>query len=84
MQRGETPLYKAVGEGFEEVVKILLEHGSDVNIQAEVLIYFSFDNILIIVNDFVLFFFLTKHFFLCSSLDILLFSSLLPKVSKKL
>ena len=35
-----TALHSAAWNGFEEIVKILIEHGSDVNIQDKVLIFF--------------------------------------------
>ena len=38
-----TPLHLAADKGFEEIVKILLEHGSNIDLQNQVLIFsFSF------------------------------------------
>ena len=40
VQNEQTALHKAASKGFEEVVKILIEHGSNVNLQDRVLILF--------------------------------------------
>ena len=38
-QQGRTPLHWAAYIGFEESVKILVEHGSNINLQDQVLIF---------------------------------------------
>ena len=35
-----TPLHYAAGEGFKEIVKVLIEHGSEIDLQNKVLIFF--------------------------------------------
>ena len=37
---GKTALHNAASNGFEEIVKILVEYGSNINIQTTVLIFF--------------------------------------------
>ena len=37
-----TALHKGAHKGFEQIVKILLEHGSNVNLQDQVFIFFFF------------------------------------------
>ena len=37
-----TALHRAVSDGSEEIVKILIEHGSNVDLQDQVLIFFFF------------------------------------------
>ena len=49
-QYGWTPLHFATLEGYEEIVKILIEHGSNVDLQEDV--------------DFLFFFYLFSHFWL--------------------
>ena len=41
-QGGNTPLHYAADEGFEEIMKILVEHGANIDLQNEVLIFFSY------------------------------------------
>ena len=42
LKYGKTALHIAAWEGFEEIVKILIEHRSNINIQDKVLIFFFF------------------------------------------
>ena len=42
VQYGMTTLHKAAEKGFEESVKLLIEHGSKVDLQDQVLIFFFF------------------------------------------
>ena len=42
LKRGDTALHTAAWKGFEQIVKILVEHGSNINIQNEVFIFFLF------------------------------------------
>ena len=37
-----TPLHLAVFKGYEEIVKFLIEHGSNVDLQDKVFVFFSF------------------------------------------
>ena len=39
---GWTALHLAADKGFEQIVKILVEHGSDVHLQTSVFIFFFF------------------------------------------
>ena len=57
LKDGWTALHFAACYGFEQIVKILVEHGSNVDLQEQVLIFFFFD------FDFDFFVFL--HFFIC-------------------
>ena len=43
LKRGMTALHFAAFRGFKEIVKILIEHGSNVDFQRNVLIFFFFD-----------------------------------------
>ena len=56
LKYGETALHRAAGGGFEQIVKILIEHGSNVHLQTSVLIFFSW---------FWFYFFVFSHFFIC-------------------
>ena len=40
LKNGETALHIAVWKGFEQIVKILVEHGSNVDLQNAVFIFF--------------------------------------------
>ena len=42
LKYGKTALHFAAYSGFEEILKILLKSGSDIDLQDEVLIFFSF------------------------------------------
>ena len=60
LKDGETALHFATWKGFEQIVKILVEHGSNIDIQTKVLIFFFF-----FFFDFDLNFFVFSHFFIC-------------------
>ena len=59
---GKTALHFAAEKGFEQIVKILVEHGSNLDLQTTVLIFFSF------------FFFFFFFFFLIFILSFVFFS----------
>ena len=75
---GWTPLHIAAENGFEEVVEILVEHGSNMNIQTKVLIFLF----LLSFKSIVRFAFFKKNSFL--RMAGLLFTLALSKVLKKL
>ena len=52
LKDGMTALHFAAGEGFEQIVKILIEHGSNVDLQDQVLIFFFISVVF-------------SHFFIC-------------------
>ena len=54
---GLTALHSAALSGFEQIVKILVEHGSNIHIQNEVFVFFFF--------DFDFYFFVFSCFFIC-------------------
>ena len=43
LKDGETALYLAADKGFEQIVKILVEHGSNLDLQINVFDFFFFD-----------------------------------------
>ena len=57
LKYGKTALHRAAFKGFEQIVKILVDHGSNVDLQKKVLISFFF--------DFHFEFFVFSHFFIC-------------------
>ena len=59
LKYGMTALHRAADRGFEQIVKILVEHGSNVHLQDKVFIFFFFD------FDFNFYFFIFSHFFIC-------------------
>ena len=59
LKNGETALYKAASNGFEQTVKILIEHGSNVNIGDKVFILFFF--LILFLIFFLTTFFLLKY-----------------------
>ena len=56
LKYGWTALYTAAVKGFEQIVKFLVEHGSNVDLQTKVFIFFFF---------LISFFFVFSHFFIC-------------------
>ena len=58
LKGGWTVLHLAAARGFEQIVKILVEHGSNVNLQTSVLIFFFLD-------FFIYLFICFSHFFIC-------------------
>ena len=60
---GEAVLHKAAEKGFEDIVKVLLEHGATVDIREQVLIFFFFFvNFSFSFYFFFYFFFFKKYF----------------------
>ena len=63
-----TSLHLAVSKSFEEIVKILIKHGSNVNLQDQVLILFFFFYLIfvlffVVVLSYLLLFFFKKLLF---------------------
>ena len=61
LKYGKTALHYATWRGFEQIVKILVEHGSNLDLQDPVFIFFFF----FFDFHFDFYFFVFSHFFIC-------------------
>ena len=64
LKHGKTALHIAAEKGFEQIMKILVEHGSNVNLQDAVFIFFFFLIFIFISLFFLILFVVVVHHWL--------------------